>query len=161
MATRKKTKTQSKPVARKAKQKVLVRIGVVPPELVPGSKAFALDQRMRRPQTHPSATELAKVPWLSQEKAFQAGYHLLTEGLRAHADHPELEMCNVPGAFVPEALHLLETISGYVLEGTRLDPGEEMLLSERPLAMLAFLKVEPGKRGTEHEQDVLRVVFLS
>jgi hypothetical protein len=114
MATRKTTPTRAIPKAKstkaakaKGKAKVLVRIGIVPPEATPGSKAQQLGERLNRVDTLPKARELARVPWFSQGRPFQAGYHLLTQGLRAHADHPELEMCNVPGAFVAEALRLL------------------------------------------------------
>lgn len=168
MATRK-TKTEAKSKGRAPKAghstqkaaKPLVEIRVTPPELLPGSPAKALDRRLADTRRHPGAETFAETPWFSQAEALQAGYHLLTDGLRENLDHPELEICNVPGAFVPEALRLLEVVAGYVLDGTRLDPGEMMLLAERPKAMIAFMRVEPGERGSAHEEDVLRVVFVS
>lgn len=166
MATRK-TKTAAKPKGRSPKgptrktTKPLVEIRVTPPELLPGSPAQALDRRLADTRRRPTEEAFADTPWFSQAEALQAGYHLLTDGLRENLDHPELEICNVPGAFVPEALRLLEVVAGYVLDGTRLDPGEMMLLAERPKAMIAFMRVEPGERGSAHEEDVLRVVFVS
>ncbi len=138
----------------------VVTIGITPPELAPGTAAHRLNKRLARKDSRPGPEELATLPWLSQDKAYRAGYYLLTHGLREHAKHPEIEVCNVPGAFLGQASRVLNVVADYVLEGTRVAAGEVMILGEEPLAVVGFLGVEPGERGTSHDTRVLRLVFL-
>ncbi len=151
----------AKPARAKKRRAVdLVTIGITPPELAPGTAAHRLNKKLARKDTRPKPEELAKLPWLSQDRAYAAGYYLLTHGLREHAKHPEIEVCNVPGAMLPQATRMLNVVSDYVLGGTPVAAGEVMILSEEPLSVVGFLGVPKGARGTDHDTPVLRVVFL-
>ncbi len=150
----------AKKKARVKKAADVVTIGITPPELAPGTPAHRLNKRLARRDSRPGPEELATLPWLAQDKAYRAGYYLLTHGLREHAKHMEIEVCNVPGAFLGQATRVLNVVADYVLEGTRVAPGEVMILGEEPLAVVGFLGVEPGERGTSHDARVLRLVFL-
>jgi hypothetical protein len=138
----------------------LVTIGVTPPELAPDTPAHALNQQLASRATRPAPAELAVLPWLAQDRAYRAGYHLLTHGLRKHAGHPELELCNVPGALLAAAQRVLKDLADDVLQERSFAHGEVMMLSATPLAVVGFLRVDPGEGGTTHDVDVLRVVLL-
>lgn len=138
----------------------LVTIGITPPELAPDTPAYELNGRLANRSTRPTPEELADLPWLAQDRAYRAGYYLLTHGLRKHAGHPELELCNVPGAMLASAQGILNHLSDYVLNERAFSHGEVMMLSENPLAVVGFLKIAPQERGTVHDGDVLRVLFL-
>mgnify|MGYP000970555168 CR=1 FL=1 len=135
-------------------------LGITPPELAPGTAAHRLNKKLARKDTRPKPEELAKLPWLSQDRAYAAGYYLLTHGLQEHAKHPEIEVCNVPGAMLPQAMRMLNVVADYVLGGTPVASGEVMILSEDPLSVVGFLGIAKGARGTDHDRPVLRVVFL-
>jgi hypothetical protein len=138
----------------------LVTIGITPPELAPDTEAYDLNATLANRATRPAPEEIAVVPWLAQDRAYRAGYYLLTHGLRMHAEHPELEICNVPGALLNAAQSLLNHLADYVLNHRSFAHGEVMMLSESPLAAVGFMTVGPHERGTVHDVDVLRVVFL-
>jgi hypothetical protein len=138
----------------------LVSIGMTPPELAPGTDAFRVNAKLSNRWTRPKPETLAKLPWLSQDDAYQAGYYLLTHGLREHADHPEIEVCNVPGAFVPSAMRLLNHLADYVLNDGRLSTAETTMVDSEPLAVVGFMRIAPQARGTVHDEEVLRVVFV-
>jgi len=138
----------------------LVSIGMTPPELAPDTGAFKLNEKLSNRWTRPKSETLARIPWLAQDEAYQAGYYLLTHGLRENADHPELEVCNVPGAFVTAAMRVLNHLADYVLNDGRLHPGETTMIDREPLAVVGFLKIAPQTRGTIHDEEVLRVVFI-
>lgn len=135
-------------------------IGITGPELARATPALRLNQKLSKKDTRPGPESLAKLPWLQQDRAYRAGYYLLTHGLQQHAKHPEIEMCNVPGAMLDNASRMLNTIAEYVLKGHSLAAGQTMLINEDPLAVVGFMQVVPGARGTVHEDAVLRVVFL-
>lgn len=138
----------------------LVTIGITGPELATRTPALRLNQKLSKKDTRPGPEMLAKLPWLQQDRAYRAGYYLLTHGLQQHAKHPEIEMCNVPGAMLEDASRMLNTIAEYVLHGHSLGPGQTLLINEDPLAVVGFMQVEAGTRGTAHDDSVLRVVFL-
>lgn len=135
-------------------------IGITGPELARATPALRLNQKLSKKDTRPGPESLAKLPWLQQDRAYRAGYYLLTHGLKQHAKHPEIEMCNVPGAMLDNASRMLNSIAEYVLKGHSLAHGQTMLINEDPLAVVGFMQVVPGARGTVHEAEVLRVVFL-
>jgi hypothetical protein len=138
----------------------LVTIGITPPELAPETEAYDLNATLANRATRPAPEEIAVVPWLAQDRAYRAGYYLLTHGLRMHAEHPELEICNVPGALLSAAQGVLNHLADYVLNHRSFAHGEVMMLSDSPLAAVGFMTVGPHERGTVHDVDVLRVVFL-
>jgi len=138
----------------------LVMIGITPPDLAPGTAAARLDRRMAARATRPKATALAKLPWLSQERAYRVGYYLLTHGLRRHARHPEIEVCNVPGVLLRAAQDLLNDVADFVLNDGRVQDGDTMMLGEDPLAIVGFRQIGARQSGTVHDLPVLRVVFL-
>jgi hypothetical protein len=138
----------------------LLTIGITPPELAPDTDAHRLNASLANRSTRPSPEQIAELPWLAQDQAYRAGYYLLTHGLRQHADHPELEMCNVPGALLKAAQGVLNHLGDYVLNQRAFAHGEVMMLSENPLAAVGFMVVAPNARGTVHDVEVLRVVFL-
>lgn len=166
-----KPKPKAKPAAEKRKAQPkrrlpedFVHIGITPPDLADDSDAQRLDNLLANRDSRPDPLSLAKLPWLKQNIAYRAGYHLMTHGLQEHADHPEIEVCNVPGVLVRPLAQLLNEIADYVLNsGRKLKPGETMSLtpSDDPfLGVLSFRRVRPGKGGMDHERDVFRLVFL-
>lgn len=157
---RKTSAANAKAATKPKKKKPSVTIGVTPPELAPGTAAARFDDSVKTPATRPTPTELAKAPWLTQDRAYRVGYYLLTHGLTEHG-HEELELCNVPGSMLESASELLLHIAAYVIDdGGKLEHGEVMLVDESPLSVIGFLRVKQGRAGTDHESDVLRVVFL-
>jgi hypothetical protein len=95
----------------------------------------------------PELARLRRGSWLGCESWRRGGY-FTTSGLRANADHPELVMMNVPGAFAPWAQDLLNEIGDYVLEsGKSLASGEIFLLADSrfPEMALTFALIEPGE----------------
>lgn len=143
----------------------LITIGVTPPHMAPDTEAERVDRAIARRETRPSPMALSKLPWLKQQYAYRVGYHMLTHGLREHASHPELEMCNVPGAFVQPAMQLMNHICDYILNGGGvLKHGEAMSVGpsddEELAAHIGFRRIRPGKGGMDHEVDVLRITFL-
>ncbi|MBI5482605.1 MAG: hypothetical protein HY906_27370 [Deltaproteobacteria bacterium] len=138
----------------------LVVIGITPPDLAPGTAAARSDRRRAARATRPTGAALAKLPWLSQERAYRAGYYLLTHGLRRHARHPEIEVCNVPGVLLRAAQDLLNDVADFVLNDGRVKDGDTMLLGEDPLAVVGFREIGTRRSGTVHDLPVLRVVFL-
>jgi len=140
--------------------RALVLIGITPPDLAPGTAAARLDHRLSARASRPGGAALAKLPWLSQERAYRAGYYLLTHGLRKHARHPEVEVCNVPGVLLRAAQDVLNDVAEFVLNDGRLHDGDTMLLGEDPLAIIGFREIKPRQSGTVHDLAVLRVVFL-
>jgi len=138
----------------------LITIGITPPELAPKTDAYELNSKLADRATRPKPEALAKLPWLAQDVAYRAGYYLLTHGLREHADHPEIEICNVPGALLDASQRVLNTLANYALNHGRFAHGEVMVVSENPLAVIGFMRVGPRERGTVHDGEVLRVVFL-
>lgn len=155
---------KARPAAGKRKKRLsaeeYVTIGITPPELAEGTTAFELNQELADMDSRPEPELVARVPWMNQEHAYRAGYYLLTHGLREANGHPEIEMCNVPGAMLGSAHDLLTALADYALNEGRFAHGEAMMVSERPLSVIGFLGVKPGERGTDHEAEVLRVVFL-
>ncbi|MCS6899635.1 MAG: DUF4261 domain-containing protein [Polyangiaceae bacterium] len=141
-----------------------VHIGITPPDLAGDTKAQRLDAQLANTETRPGPIALSKLPWLKQNLAYQAGYHLMTHGLMEHANHPEIEVCNVPGVLVRPTAAILNKIADYVLNsGRKIRPGETMSLTPQDdpfLGVLSFRRIRPGKGGMDHEQDVLRLVFL-
>ena len=138
----------------------LVMIGITPPDLAPGTTAARLDRRMAARATRPQGAALARLPWLSQERAYRVGYYLLTHGLRRHARHPEIEICNVPGVLLRAAQDLLNDVADFVLNDGRVNDGDTMALGEDPLAIVGFHQIGARQSGTVHDLPVLRVVFL-
>lgn len=164
----KKTPTRARPSSqRKTKRRdplKLIRIGITPPSLAEDSEAQRVDNRLSNKATRPGPLALSKLPWLRQHLAYRIGYYMLTQGLSEHAAHPELEVCNVPGAYVRETERLLNGIADYVLNsGKAIKPGETMMLSPEGdpfMAIVSFRRIQPGRGGMDHDRDVLRVVFL-
>jgi hypothetical protein len=145
----------------RAKPRTL-QIGITPPEMAPRTAALKTWRALSSDKTRPSMLEIAKLPWLAQDRAYRVGYYLLTRGLSEHAAHPELEMCNVPGAFLEAAGDLLLGIGNAILEGSlHLADGEVMLVEESPLSVIGVRSIAPGKEGTVHDAPVLRIVFLA
>jgi hypothetical protein len=138
----------------------LVMIGITPPDLAPGTTAARLDKRLAARASRPRPTTLAKLPWLAQDRAYRVGYYLLTHGLRRHASHPEIEVCNVPGVLLRAAQDLLNDAAEFVLNDGRIKDGDTMLLGDDPLAVVGFRRIGPRQAGTVHGRPVLRVVFL-
>ncbi len=138
----------------------LVLIGITPPDLAPGTTAARLDRRLARRATRPGPAALAKLPWLAQDRAYRVGYYLLTHGLRRHAGHPEIEVCNVPGVLLRAAQDLLNDVAEFVLNDGRVKDGDTMMLGDDPLAIIGFHRIGPRQAGTVHDRPVLRVVFL-
>jgi hypothetical protein len=154
--------TSAKGAATGKKRKVSVEICITPPDLAPRTAALKVFRTLASPKTRPAMSEIAKLPWLAQDRAYRVGYYLLTRGLAEHAGHPELEMCNVPGVFLEAAHGVLSALGNAVLkDGLRLADGEVLLAEEDPLAVLGFRIIGPGKLGTLHDVEVLRVVFLA
>lgn len=158
----KKRKPAKRPAAKKPKKTAidLIKVGVTPPWLAEGSMAADVYKLFGNKATRPAPAELAVFPWFRQDEAYQIGYYLLTHGLRELCDHPELELCNVPGAFVGPANALLNELADYVLGGGRLADGESMQLEADLLKVIAFREIKPGQHGTDHDRPVLRVLFL-
>lgn len=138
-----------------------ITIGITPPWLAPETMASDVYQLIANKATRPPAEELATFPWFRQDEAYQIGYYLLTHGLREQADHPEIEICNVPGVFVGAAQGLLNWIADYVLEGNKLDHGESMQMEGQVFSVIGFQQIEPETSGTVHDAPVLRVLFLA
>ena len=138
----------------------LVMIGITPPDLAPGTAACRLDRRLSARATRARPATLAKLPWLAQDRAYRAGYYLLTHGLRKHARHPEIEVCNVPGVLLRAAQDLLNDVADFVLNDGRVRDGETMMLGEDPLAIIGIRTIGARQSGTVHDRPVLRVVFL-
>src|SRR5437868_378564 len=101
-AVKKKKAVAKKPKGRRDPLE-LIKVGITPPELAPETDAFDLNTRLSVRDTRPTPEQLAELPWLAQDVAYRAGYYLLTHGLRQNADHPEIEICNVPGALLNAA----------------------------------------------------------
>jgi len=138
----------------------LVLIGITPPDLAPGTTAARLDRRLAVKATRPGSLTLAKLPWLAQDRAYRVGYYLLTHGLRRHASHPEIEVCNVPGVLLRATQDLLNDVAEFVLNDGRIKDGDTMLLGDDPLAIVGFRRIGARQAGTVHSRPVLRVVFL-
>ena len=139
----------------------LVTIGITPPQLAPDSAALDLHRTLAIRSTRPPPEDIARLPWMQQDQAYRAGFYLLTHGLRKHADHPELELCNVPGALLPGAQDVLNQLSDMVLRGSIFRHGEAILLREHPLVVVGVREIAPGESGTQHDVPVLRVTFLA
>lgn len=155
--------SQRKPAERRDPQQ-LIRIGITPPSMSDDSEARRVDEQLANQATRPGPIALSKLPWLRQNVAYRVGYYMLTHGLREHANHPEIEVCNVPGVYVRETGRILNHIADYVLNsGGVLKAGETMLLSpdDDPfMAVVSFRRIRPGQGGMDHGEDVLRVLFL-
>lgn len=160
-------KASRKPAAKPArkptgKRKPQLQIGITPPELADGTPAAKIFRAMANPKTRPSIVQIAKLPWMAQDRAYRVGYYMLTRGLMDAVAHPEIEICNVPGAMIEASGDLLMWLGNAVLAGElKLKDGEVMLVGEDPLAVIGFKLVPPGKEGTLHDAPVLRVVFLA
>lgn len=162
-ATPKKEPTPKKPTPKKkATRKAVdtITIGVTPPWLAPDSKAHDTYKLVANKATRPSPEELSSLPWMQQDEAYRAGYYMLTHGLQQHADHLEIELCNVPGALVAAGMKLLNSLGDYVLGGAKLQDGETMQMQGESLSVIGFREIAPGTSGTDHGGPVLRVVFL-
>ena len=109
---------------------------------------------LRDADMHLAPKELETLPWFRQNEPYQVGYHLVTHGLREEANHPEFELCNVPGAFINASANLLNEIADRVLDGERFANGENMGFSDGDdfLKVIAFREIVP--------HGVLRVLFL-
>lgn len=151
---------RSRPVPKHRDPRSLITIGITPPELAPDTEAGELHDRLARRATRPPMHIISRLPWMSQARAYRAGYYLMTHGLGEHAHHPELEICNVPGAFVGAAADMLNEIADYVLNVSPVHPGETLQLYDDPFAVVGFRRIPPGTSGTVHDDDVLRVTFL-
>lgn len=142
----------------------LIHIGITPPNLADDTEAQQLDTRLATPATRPGPIALSKLPWLKQNLAYRAGYHMMTHGLQEHAGHPEIEACNIPGVLVRSTANILNQIADYVLNsGNKIRPGDTMSLTPQDdpfLGVLSFRRIRPGKGGMDHDQDVLRLLFL-
>jgi hypothetical protein len=157
----KKSANQRKPRRRDVLK--LITVGITPPGLARGTTAARLDARFANRATRPAPEELAKLPWLRQDRAYRVGYYLLTHGLAEHANHPEIEICNVPGAFVGRAHGLLNELADMVLNnGSVFEHGQAILLGEDPLIVVGVREMKPGQdKGNDHDERVLRLVFLA
>jgi hypothetical protein len=155
------TRHRATPARRRRRDpRKLVLIGITPPDLAPGTAAARIDRRLAARATRPAAAAIAKLPWLAQDRAYRAGYYLLTHGLRRHARHPEVEVCNVPGVLLRAAQDLLNDVAEFVLNDGTIKDGDTMLLGDDPLAIVGFRRIGPHQSGTVHARPVLRVVFL-
>lgn len=141
-----------------------VHIGITPPNLAKDTDAQRLDELLSDREGRPSTIVLSQLPWLKQRTSYRAGHHMMTHGLREHANHPEVEVCNVPGVLVRPIAQILNEIADYVLNsGRQLKPGQTMSLTpvDDPfLGVLSFRRIQPGKGGSDHTEDVFRVIFL-
>lgn len=107
-----------------------------------------------REATRPPLRELATRGWLTQDGEVR-GTYFSTVGLRRYG-HLELAMLNVPGSLTTAAMHILNDIGDYVVEGGRLSDGETMVLGEDLFGFLERpIDNEPGA------PTLLRVVFLT
>jgi hypothetical protein len=155
-------KAAAKPARKPAAKKVKLQIGITPPELAEGTPAEKVFRGMASPKTRPSIEQIAKLPWMAQDRAYRVGYYMLTRGLTEAAAHPELEICNIPGAMLEASGDLLMMLGQAIINGElKLADGEVMLLAEDPLAVIGFKQIAPGKEGTVHDAPVLRIVFLA
>ena len=158
--TKAKTKTQAKTKRRDPRD--VITIGITPPQLAPESEACALHNRIGNRETRPEPHALAELPWFAQDRAYRAGFYMLTHGLREHGEHAEIEVCNVPGAYVRATMQMLNGLADYILnDGGRFAHGETMQLSSEPFAAIGFRTIAPGESGTDHDLEVLRVHFLA
>jgi hypothetical protein len=151
---------KKKPAPKKKKAIDTITVGITPPWLAEGSMAADVYKLFGSKSTRPTPAELSVFPWFRQDEAYQIGYYLLTHGLREQCNHPEIEICNVPGVFVGAANQLLNTIADYVLDGGKLKDGESMEMTSDLLKVVAFREIKPGTHGTDHDRPVLRVLFL-
>ena len=107
--------------------------------------------------------ELRAGAWLGGERWSRGGY-FTTSGLRERADHAELALLNVPGAFAPMAQQLLNEVGEYVLEGgARLGSGEVLALTNPRFAEMAvtFEHLAPGELSSpEFEREMVLVLPL-
>ncbi|HEY3552059.1 MAG TPA: hypothetical protein VGK66_00075 [Solirubrobacterales bacterium] len=107
--------------------------------------------------------ELRAGAWLGGEHWSRGGY-FTTSGLREQADHPELALLNVPGAFAPMAQQLLNEVGEYVLEsGARLGSGEVLALTHPRFAEMAvtFEHLAPGElTSPEFGREMVLVIPL-
>jgi hypothetical protein len=142
----------------------LIAIRIVPPHVVAGSDAAVADARLDEPELRPGTVALSRLPWLRQDRALRVGYHVMTEGLTEHAGHRELEVCNVPAFFIEATVQLLHTIADGILNnGVRLRHNQTMSLAhpdDELSALLSFRRIRPGEHGSQHDAELLRVLFL-
>jgi hypothetical protein len=139
----------------KSKAEETIAIDITPPELAPKTVALKNARLFADKETRPTPEQLGALPWFRQDEAYQVGYHMTTRGLREVADHPEFELCNVPGVLIEAAGHLLNQIADRVIEGERFAAGETVVFTggrNNFLEVVAFREVKAGR--------LLRVVFL-
>ena len=160
------------PAGRKAAKKEPARrnpieditIGVTPPHMAEGTEAFAVDRKMGDRATRPGTVALSRLPWLRQDRSYRVGYYMLTHGLRQATGHREIEVCNVPALFVRSTMELLNTIADGILnDGLKLRHGATMLIgdpSDDFAPIVGFRRIRPGEHGSDHEVEVLRLLFL-
>jgi hypothetical protein len=159
--TKKKAAPKKKASPKKRDPKKLITIGVTPPWLAEDSDASKLLNLVAKNDTRPSPEDLSKFTWMSQDRAYQVGWYLMTHGLHEHANHPELEICNVPGWFVPAAGDVLNELASYILNESPLKHGESFKTNNGPYdTFISFREIAPGTSGTEHDFPVLRVLFM-
>ncbi len=141
----------------------LVNVAVVPPAGAPGSEA-AERQRALVEASRADRAALpglaGELPWLSPRAPFACGHYLVTQGLRDLTGGPELELLNVPAAFVRGAAELLQTLARYLLTGGgALGPGQVIDLGAAGGVVLVTEAAHDEAEGGEGA-PVLRVVLL-
>ena len=136
---------------------------VAPPDAV-GSEAELRQEELAAASRTDRATLTALAndqPWLAPARSFACGHYLATQGLHDLTGGPELEIVNVPAAFLPSAVQLLQMVARHLARGEHdLQPGQVVNLGEAGVILLAA--TAPGDlRAGEHAEPPLRVVFLA
>lgn len=139
-----------------------VNVVVIPPALADGTPAQARQaalaeaSRNDRDRLPALASEL---PWLASDAPFACGYYLRTEGLHDLTGAPELELINVPGAFVRAAADLLNQLAHYVLTSDGALHDGQVLALDGSRAMVLVKAVPPGEGAGE--MPLLRLLLLA
>lgn len=102
------------------------QVSITPPELDDGAPAAEFAE-VARHATRPPMEDLAARAWLTQGDSVRGAW-ISTHGLFALHGHPELEMVNVPVAFIGAAGDLMNQLGDYICSGARLAAGETMAM---------------------------------
>lgn len=139
-----------------------VSVVVIPPALAEGTPAQARQAALAEASRNDRDTLPAlasELPWLAPDAPFACGYYLRTDGLHALTGAPELELINVPGAFVRAAADLLKQLARYVLtSGSMLEDGQVLALDGSRAMVL--VKAAPAGEGAA-DLPLLRLLLLA
>lgn len=143
----------------------IVSVALVPPAGAPDSEAAARQSALveaSRADRGALAALAGEQPWLTPDRPFACGHYLVTQGLRELTGGPELEVANVPAAFVEAAAELLQSLARYLVRGQgTLMPGQVVNLGERGGVVLIAATGPDDPRAGDHDRPPLRVAFLN